>query len=93
MTTAADVEARIQSARVTADRIVAELTDGRIISVPIAWSWRLSEATAKQRANFRLIGSGQGIHWPDADEDLSVEGMLQVLQREKQKLAGGDSDR
>jgi len=47
-----------------------------VISVPLAWSWRLSEATPAQRARFRLIGDGQGVHWPDIDEDISVEGML-----------------
>jgi hypothetical protein len=52
------------------------LVDGRVISVPLAWSWRLSEATPAQRANFRLIGTGQGVHWPDVDEDISVEGLL-----------------
>ena len=65
-----------QGVRVTADEIVAHLEDGRVITVPLAWSWRLSEATPKQRANFRLIGAGQGVHWPDVDEDISVEGML-----------------
>ena len=68
---------RIQDVRVTADEIVVHLADGRVISVPLAWSWRLSEATPKQRADFRLIGDGQGVHWPDVDEDISVEGMLQ----------------
>ena len=67
---------RIQNVRVTKDEITAHLADGRVISVPVAWSWRLAEATPKQRANFRLIGSGQGVHWPDVDEDISVEGML-----------------
>jgi uncharacterized protein DUF2442 len=67
---------RIQEARVTEDEIIAHLVDGRVISVPLAWSWRLSEATPAQRANFRLIGTGQGIHWPQIDEDISVEGML-----------------
>jgi len=43
---------------------------------PLAWSWRLSEATPAQRANYRLTGTGQGVHWPDIDEDISVEGML-----------------
>jgi Protein of unknown function (DUF2442) len=78
MSTAADFtsDPRIQEVRVTADEIVAHLADGRVISVPLAWSWRLSEATPKQRANFRLIGTGQGVHWPDVDEDISVEGML-----------------
>src|SRR5437867_5561179 len=78
MSTAPDFtsDPRIQGVRVTADEIVARLADGRVISVPLAWSWRLSEATPKQRANLRLIGSGQGVHWPDVDEDISVEGML-----------------
>ncbi len=76
MNTAASTEPRIQHVRVTEDEIIARLADGRVISVPLAWSWRLSEATPEQRAHFRLIGSGQGVHWPDVDEDISVEGML-----------------
>ena len=76
MNTAASTAPRIQHVRVTGDEIIARLADGRVISVPLAWSWRLSEATARQRAHFRLIGSGQGVHWPDVDEDISVEGML-----------------
>jgi hypothetical protein len=70
-------EPLIQSVRVTDAEITASLSDGRTISVPLAWSWRLSEATPEQRGNFRLIGGGQGIHWPDLDEDISVIGMLQ----------------
>jgi hypothetical protein len=50
--------------------------DGRTISVPLAWSWRLSEATPKQRGNWEIIGDGHGVHWPDIDEDISAEGML-----------------
>jgi hypothetical protein len=69
-------EVRIKNIRVTEDTITAQLVDGRIISVPLAWSWRLSEATPKQRANFRIIGEGYGVHWPDIDEDISAEGML-----------------
>ena len=76
MNIAASNNSRIQDVRVTEDEIIAHLADGRVISVPLAWSWRLAEATRKQRANFRLIGSGQGVHWPDVDEDISVEGML-----------------
>ena len=76
MNTAASNDPRIRDVRVTEDEIIARLADGRVISVPLAWSWRLSEATPKQRANLRLIGSGQGVHWPDVDEDISVEGML-----------------
>src|SRR5438132_8087300 len=76
MNAAASSDPRIQDVRLTEDEIIAHLVDGRVISVPLAWSWRLSEATPKQRANLRLIGSGQGVHWPDVDEDISVEGML-----------------
>jgi hypothetical protein len=76
MSTAVATEARIDRVRVTRSEIVAHLADGRVISVPLAWSWRLSDATPAQRANHRLIGDGHGIHWPDVDEDLSVEGML-----------------
>jgi hypothetical protein len=67
---------RSKDVQVSEDEIIAQLTDGRVISVPLAWSWRLSEATPKQRANLRLTGFGQGVHWPDVDEDISVEGML-----------------
>ena len=70
------IEPRIKDMRVTEDEIIAQLVDGRTISVPLAWSWRLSEATPKQRSNYEIIGDGQGIHWPDIDEDISVEGML-----------------
>lgn len=76
MSTVASSEPRIESVRVTNSAIVARLVDGRVISVPLAWSWRLSDATPVQRARHRLIGSGQGIHWPEVDEDISVEGML-----------------
>jgi hypothetical protein len=61
---------------VSDDTITAHLADGRTISVPLAWSWRLSDATSEQRSNWRLIGGGEGIHWPDVDEDISVRGML-----------------
>ena len=70
------VEPRIQNVKVTSDAIIAYLTDGRVVSVPLVWSWRLSEATARQRRRFEFIGDGQGVHWPEIDEDISVEGML-----------------
>lgn len=76
MNTVANSDPSILRVRVTKDEIIADLADGRVISVPLAWSWRLSEATPAQRANFRLIGSGQGVHWPEVDEDISVEGLL-----------------
>ena len=67
---------RITSVTVTDDEITAKLADGRTISVPLAWSWRLSEATPAQRGNYQIIGAGHGVHWPEVDEDLSAEGML-----------------
>ena len=69
-------EVRIKDISITKDTITAHLMDGRTISVPLAWSWRLSEATPKQRANWEIIGDGHGVHWPDIDEDISTEGML-----------------
>ncbi len=69
-------ETRIKHISISEESIVAELMDGRTISVPLAWSWRLSEATPKQRVNWEIIGDGQGVHWPDIDEDISAEGML-----------------
>lgn len=61
---------------VTDDTLTAELSDGRTISVPLAWYPRLMHASEQERANWELIGGGMGIHWPDLDEDLSVEGLL-----------------
>src|SRR5438876_10461596 len=89
MNTVASTEPRIQDVRVTADEIIAHLADGRVISVPLAWSWRLSEATPKQRAHFRLIGSDQGVHWPDVDEDISVEGMLHGIPAHRPRSTPG----
>jgi len=77
MSIAADrTEPRLSDLKVTDDEIVAHLVDGRTISVPLAWSWRLTEASPAQRRNFEILGDGQGAHWPDIDEDISVEGML-----------------
>jgi hypothetical protein len=76
MSTAVSVESRISSVEVTDEAITARLSDGRVISVPLAWSWRLSEATPAQRQNWQLIGDGHGVHWPEVDEDISAEGML-----------------
>lgn len=69
-------EVRIKDISVTEDTITAYFVDGRIISVPLAWSWRLSEATPEERANYEIIGDGEGVHWPAIDEDISAEGML-----------------
>jgi hypothetical protein len=76
MSTVARSDARIKSIDVSEEMITARLIDGRIISVPLAWSWRLSAATPAQRANYEIIGDGQGVHWPEVDEDISAAGML-----------------
>jgi hypothetical protein len=73
---AVSTDNRVKEVSVTDELITFRLVDGRIVSVPLAWSWRLSEATPAQREHFEIIGDGYGVHWPDVDEDLSVEGML-----------------
>lgn len=75
-TVALIVEPKIADLRITESEITAYLVDGRTVSVPLAWSWRLSEATPAQRDHWELIGDGIGIHWPEIDEDISIEGML-----------------
>lgn len=67
---------RAEAVTVTRDALVVELSDGRTISVPLAWYPRLLHATLDERNNWRLIGKGHGIHWEDLDEDISVEGLL-----------------
>ena len=57
-------------------RLTVELDDGRTISAPIAWYPRLQYGTPRQRNFWKLVGSGGGIHWPDLDEDISVENLL-----------------
>ena len=76
MNTVVRVEVRIKDIEVSEDTITASLTDGRTISVPLVWSWRLAEATPEERANYEIMGDGHGVHWPDIDEDISAEGML-----------------
>ncbi len=61
---------------VTDDALTVQLSDGRVISVPLSWYPRLVHASPEERAKCESIGDGQGIHWPDLDEDLSVEGLL-----------------
>ncbi len=61
---------------VTATDLRVNLVDGRQIVVPLSWFPRLEQATPEARKNWELLGGGEGIHWPDADEDLSVAGLL-----------------
>ena len=61
---------------VTDDELIVVLADGRRISAPLAWFPRLLRATPEQRADWELLGDGEGIHWPGVDEDISVSGLL-----------------
>jgi hypothetical protein len=65
-----------QHVSVTNDAVVVDLADGRSLKVPLAWYPRLAHGTSAERSRWRLVGRGEGIHWPDLDEDISVEGML-----------------
>lgn len=94
MNTMGNSDPRIVAMDVTEDAITARLADGRVVSVPLVWSWRLSEATAKQRNNFEILGAGEGVHWPDIDEDISARGMLEgtPAPRPRQAKHAGRSD-
>lgn len=70
------VDPRAVDVEMDDDNLRVDLADGRSVTVPLAWFPRLLHATANQRRNWRLISDGQGIHWPDVDEDLSVVGLL-----------------
>ena len=69
-------EAAAHNVSVSDDVLAVDLADGRTITAPLAWFPRLAHGTPAERANWRLIGSGEGIHWPDLDEDISVESLL-----------------
>jgi hypothetical protein len=66
----------VQDVRVSDDTLTVDLSDGRTLSVPLAWYPRLLHATSEERNHWRRIGRGEGIHWPELDEDVSVEGLL-----------------
>ncbi len=72
----ASADPRAKEVLVSDAHLSVLLADGRRITVPLAWYPRLLHATREQRENFELLGDGQGIHWPDLDEDLSVAGLL-----------------
>jgi hypothetical protein len=65
-----------QAVRFSDDSMTVQLDDGRTLSVPVAWYPRLLHGTKQERDHFELIGDGEGIHWPDLDEDISVDGLL-----------------
>ena len=67
---------RVSAVSFDDDRLIVDLMDGRTIAVPLAWYPRLVGATPEQRSHWEVAGAGYGIHWPDIDENLSVEGLL-----------------
>lgn len=78
--------AQVQGVTVTEDELTVMLADGRTISVPLVWYPRLLHGTEEERRNWRLLGGGQGIHWPELDEDISIEHLLAGI-------ASGESQR
>ena len=76
---------RVIEVACTEDKLIVDLADGRYISVPLIWYPRLLHATPLERDNWQIAGAGYGIHWPDVDEDLSVEGLLRGAPASKAK--------
>lgn len=66
----------IESVAVTSDDLITDFEDGRRISLPLAWYPRLLHATSEERSNWRLVGKGEGVHWPELDEDVSAENLI-----------------
>jgi hypothetical protein len=71
-----EIHPRANAVSVDNENLNVQLDDGRTVSVPLSWFPRLLKASADQRQNFKLVGRGEGIHWPEIDEDLSVAGLL-----------------
>jgi hypothetical protein len=64
---------------ISADELIVALTDGRRVAVPLSWYPRLARASASQLARWEILGRGEGVRWPELDEDLSVEGIVRGL--------------
>ena len=69
-------ESRVQHVDISDESLRVDLADGRTVTVPTAWYPRLLHGTSEERTNWRLIGAGEGVHWPDLDEDISLENLL-----------------
>jgi hypothetical protein len=67
--------ARVETVTLDDEMLTARLSDGRTVSVPLTWYPRLLDATAEERNHWRLIGGGEGVHWPDLDEDVSADNL------------------
>ena len=80
-TRAVEVSPLAQTVRFTDHELIVSLVDGRTLTVPLVWFPRLADATPAQLRQYELLGDGEGIHWPEIDEDLSVEGLLLGVHR------------
>lgn len=76
-TLAVETHALAEQVEFTEHDMVVSLVDGRNLTIPLVWFPRLANASASQLQNYEILGDGEGIHWPDLDEDLSVAGLLQ----------------
>jgi len=85
MTTLQNTEPRATELAFRGNSFEVHLDDGRVLSVPLEWFPRLERATSQQRKNFQWLGKGMAIHWPDIDEDISVEGLLRGLKAPRSK--------
>ena len=94
MNTLQHVEPRATELTFRGNQLEVHLEDGRMLSVPLDWYPRLERASPQQRKNFQWLGKGMAIHWPDIDEDISVEGLLRGLRapRSKAYLEGWSED-
>jgi len=81
-----EVQPRAREVQVTEDELIVLLVDGRRLSVPLAWFPALVRAAPEQRQRFELLGDGEGVHWPDIDEDLSVAGLLRGVRAPQKSL-------
>ena len=77
-TSVIEFDAKAIDVTVDASMLRVTLADGRELAIPIEWSPRLRNATPEQRSNWRFIGTGQGIHWPEIDEDISIASLLRL---------------
>jgi hypothetical protein len=71
-----ELQKKIVNELVTNDTLTVDLADGRTVSVPVEWYPRLADGSAQEKGNWHLIGRGAGIHWPDLDEDISLDNLL-----------------
>jgi hypothetical protein len=71
-----ELHPQAQNVSFSEDSLIVELLDGRTVSAPLLWFPLLAKATPEQLMNWELLGDGEGIHWPDLDEDLSIRGLL-----------------